>query len=1519
MNKPVRNNLQHSKLVLEELEERRLFSGGIEGLIDTRLDSDAQVIYLDADTSQALQSTNDGNTSASAVEQQSHEIVFIDDGVDDYQQLVDDIYRQSDSGRNIEVVILDGGRDGIEQISAVLQGRDDLDAIHIISHGSDGSVKLGNTSFNSDTLAENNSGIALWANSFAETGDILIYGCNLAQSEVGKSLINELSSLTLTDVAASDDLTGHAGLGGDWALEFNAGSIEASVALSDEVQAQWSALLAPPVANNDSYSVDEDQVLTISATPVPPSTSYNFDEGSGQTITDNSGSGADGTLGNGSGAATDDPTWTTSDRSGGSALQFDGVEDYVQTTSSDLQTAMNFTLSTWFQVDKTSGQQHIIWQGVGTENGWGDPGGTALTSSEMHLTVGHHASPDNISFFLGWDDALPGSISIISSNTFTDTSQWHHASVVVTDIGGGSLQADLYIDGVLEGSDTGDQIDRSNWDTDLRIGQGGASIRNFDGTIDEVSIWTQALTPAQINELWLSGVMTNDTDADGSALSASLVTGPSNGSLNFSADGSFEYTPDADFNGVDSFTYLANDGTTDSNIATVTITVNPINDPPTISLPGGPVNYSEGDPATLIDAAATVGDPDSADFAGGSLTITLTANATVDDRLAIESTGGPGNISIQGSNVRYNSGSGPTTIGTFSGGTNGSTPLVITLDADANLVAVEALLQSITYENVSAAPSQLSRTVQFMLTDGDGGTSSAATETINLSDPNLAPSLKVANPNLSYTENDPPLAIDSGLTLTDADDTDLVGATVSITAGFSSGEDQLLFTDQLGISGSYDAGTGILTLTGSSSVANYQTALQSVTYQNGSGNPNTTQRTVTIVVNDGFDTDSDARNINIIAVDNAPLINDATTSVAEDAVNTTSITNINEANTGNDTDLDGDALTYSITGGNVDGIFAINAATGEITVTDNTNLDYETTQQYVLTIQATDGTNNDTAAITIDVTNVNDNAPTVENAIADQSATEDTPFNFQFASNVFGDADGDTLTYTSDASGWLSFDALTRTFTGTPTNADIGITTVTVTADDGSSSVTDTFTLTVINVNDPPVFGGVNSAVLTEDVGVVGGNIIASGTLTVTDPDVGESSFQAGVVNGSYGNLTIDAAGNWNYVADNSQAAIQSLDTTESLLETLTVTSFDGTPTNVLITINGAEDAPVIGGAATGTVAEDGTLVVTNGLTISDVDSNDNPISFNDVAATLGTNGYGNFEIASDVWTYTLNNAHASVQSLDASQTLTDTYTFTASDGSTQLVTVTINGAEDAAPISPVSPPSPEPLPVSAPPVIEPPPASEPDPSPVQKGAVVGGIVLQPITNDIVRVPQDPPSPSVREEIDIAAYLQRDDAETETAQAGLVQDKQAEKTVEQEARHNYLNVDDLTLQVSADEELNERYEQELLDRIDRMHRGIDSDSGQQNADDVEVQIIMGTTVGLTAGIVSWVLRGGSLLASLMSTVPLLNRFDPLPILKSRDEKENVEEDNDDEITDTTIRRHEKRVDRMFSKADGASE
>ncbi len=76
------------------------------------------------------------------------------------------------------------------------------------------------------------------------------------------------------------------------------------------------------------------------------------------------------------------------------------------------------------------------------------------------------------------------------------------------------------------------------------------------------------------------GVLVNDTDPNSDPLTAILVSGPSHGSLAFNANGSFTYTPAANYFGPDSFTYKANDGRLDSNIATVSISVNPLNDAP---------------------------------------------------------------------------------------------------------------------------------------------------------------------------------------------------------------------------------------------------------------------------------------------------------------------------------------------------------------------------------------------------------------------------------------------------------------------------------------------------------------------------------------------------------------------------------------------------------------------------------------------------------------------------------------------------------------------------------------------------------------------------------------------------------------------------------------------------------------------------------------------------------------------------------------------------------------------------
>ncbi|HVX64411.1 MAG TPA: Ig-like domain-containing protein [Pirellulales bacterium] len=143
------------------------------------------------------------------------------------------------------------------------------------------------------------------------------------------------------------------------------------------------------------------------------------------------------------------------------------------------------------------------------------------------------------------------------------------------------------------------------------------NVLNFDATFEQHS---EGATPALRGEIKynappaMTGVLTNDTDVDSSLLTAVLVSGPSHGSVSLNSDGSFTYTPDANFNGIDSFTYKANDGSLDSNIATATIAVNPVNDAPSFTK-GGDQAIAEGAGPQSVPGWATnvsAGPPDEA-------------------------------------------------------------------------------------------------------------------------------------------------------------------------------------------------------------------------------------------------------------------------------------------------------------------------------------------------------------------------------------------------------------------------------------------------------------------------------------------------------------------------------------------------------------------------------------------------------------------------------------------------------------------------------------------------------------------------------------------------------------------------------------------------------------------------------------------------------------------------------------------------------------------------------------------
>jgi hypothetical protein len=180
----------------------------------------------DSETNDLLAALGD-----SEVTNTTNEIIFIDSSVDNIDELL------AGMDPNIEVVMLDATQDGMEQIAETLQGRENIDAIHIISHGDSGELNLGNSTLTEASMqGEHADELAVINKALSSTADILIYGCNFAEGDSGQDATDLLSSLTGADVAASEDLTGHESLGGDWELEYQQGEVETDLAIESEAQ-----------------------------------------------------------------------------------------------------------------------------------------------------------------------------------------------------------------------------------------------------------------------------------------------------------------------------------------------------------------------------------------------------------------------------------------------------------------------------------------------------------------------------------------------------------------------------------------------------------------------------------------------------------------------------------------------------------------------------------------------------------------------------------------------------------------------------------------------------------------------------------------------------------------------------------------------------------------------------------------------------------------------------------------------------------------------------------------------------------------------------------------------------------------------------------------------------------------------------------------------------------------------------------------------------------------------------------
>ncbi|WP_162617933.1 VCBS domain-containing protein, partial [Salinicola halophilus] len=379
----------------------------------------------------------------------------------------------------------------------------------------------------------------------------------------------------------------------------------------------------------------------------------------------------------------------------------------------------------------------------------------------------------------------------------------------------------------------------------------------------------------------------------------------------------------------------------------------------------------------------------------------------------------------------------------------------------------------------------------------------------------------------------------------------------------------------------------------------------------------------------------------------------------------------------NDTDIDGDTLSVTGVG---------NASHGSVAFIDGAivftpDADYNGPATFEYTISDGQG-GSDTATVTLFVTPVND-APTVDGPLTARAIEDGDTVSLDLLTGASDVDEGDVLiaVVPDQLPAGVLFDAATGQLTLDPSNAAYQELTAGQTRDvvvdyvirdSQGAQVAQKATFTVTGTDNAPVIEGAFTGSVVEDRVTH-----TEGHLTITDADAGQSSFVADNVTGPYGHFSIDTQGVWRYSLDNGQPYVQALREGEKVTDTFSVKTADGTTETITIEIAGTNDQAYIHGTHEGRLSEDGTTLATGTLTVEDADAGEALL-----VAQSGSKGqYGTFSVtASGEWTYVLDNASHSVQSLKAGQVVTEAFDVTSADGTaTKTITMTIVGTNDEA------------------------------------------------------------------------------------------------------------------------------------------------------------------------------------------------------------------------------------------------
>ncbi|MEM8514010.1 VCBS repeat-containing protein, partial [Massilia sp. MP_M2] len=682
-------------------------------------------------------------------------------------------------------------------------------------------------------------------------------------------------------------------------------------------------------------------------------------------------------------------------------------------------------------------------------------------------------------------------------------------------------------------------------------GRGGMASQAFTLTVANVAPVAAADTAAGSEDGVITGnVLANDSDPDGDALTVDTVPvqGPEHGVLVLNNDGSFTYTPEANYKGSDSFTYRITDADGAVTSATVSLTITAVNDAPS----AGPIadrNSTAGASVTFDGAAAFAEvDGDTLVYSSTGLPPGLSLDPVAGQITGTPTT--PGNYSVTLSAADGNGGNasttftwtvaaaannGPTTVGTLSTETANDAQSVsiatanVFSDADGDTLAFSAsglpagltidaatgVITGTLASSASAAAPGGVYTITVSASDGRGGLASQA---FTLTVANVAPI--AAADNAAGSED----GVISGNVLTNDSDPDGDALTV----------------DTVPVQGPVH---GVLVLNSDGSFTytpnpNYNGS-DSFTYRVTDADGAVTSATVSLTIT---------------------AVNDAPSAAQIADRNSTAGASVTFDGAAAFADVDGDTLTYSVIG--LPPGLSLDPVTGQITGTPTTPGNYN------VTLSAADGNGgNASTTFTWTVAATPNNGPTTVGTLPTETANDAQSLSIATA-NVFSDADGDTLAFS--ASGLptgLTIDAATGVITGTLASsassaAPGGVYTITVSASDGRGGLaSQAFTLTVANV--API-AAADSVSGSED-GVITGNVLANDS----DADGDALTVDTVPVQGpQHGVLVLNADGSFTYTPDANYNGSDSF--------TYRVTDADGavSSANVSLTITAVNDAP---------------------------------------------------------------------------------------------------------------------------------------------------------------------------------------------------------------------------------------------------------------------------------------------------------------------------------------------------------